>query len=52
MGGPVASGGTGKAEAAKYAFCIPGTGRAQEFGPSSAQENARQKKATYRTQEQ
>jgi hypothetical protein len=36
------SGGTGKAEAAK----LPGAG----IGPSSAQENARQKKASYRTQ--
>jgi hypothetical protein len=34
-----------KAEAAKCDWCIPDTGpRAQEFGPSSAQENARQKK--------
>ncbi|SRR5712692_6424810 len=45
------SGGTGKAEAAKCVLCIPDTGlRAQEFGPSSAQEDARQKKTTYGTQ--
>jgi hypothetical protein len=40
-----------KAEAAKCVLCIPNAGpRAQEFGPSSAQENARQKKVTYATQ--
>jgi hypothetical protein len=40
-----------KAEAAKCVLCIPDAGpRAQEFGPSSAQENARQKKVTYATQ--
>jgi hypothetical protein len=34
------SGGTGKAEAVKCVVCIPNTGpRAQEFGPSCAQEN-------------
>ena len=39
------SGGTGKAETAQCVVCIPDTGpRAQEFGPSSAQENAWQKK--------
>jgi hypothetical protein len=36
------SGGTGKAEAAK----LPGAG----IGPKQAQENARQKKGTYRKQ--
>jgi hypothetical protein len=37
-----------KAEAAKCVLCIPNAGpRAQEFGPSSAQENARQKKPAY-----
>ena len=35
-----------KAEAAKCVFCIPDAGpRAQEFGPSSAQKNVRQKKS-------
>ena len=45
------SGGAVKAEAAKCVLCIPNAGpRAQEFGPSSAQENEWLKKGSDPTQ--